>query len=31
MQIEWIRAGRIWQHWRVADELALMRQLGVIQ
>jgi hypothetical protein len=30
MQIEWIRDGRIWQHWRVTDELCLMRQLGVI-
>lgn len=31
MQIEWIRNGRIWRHWRVTDELALMRQLGVVQ
>ena len=30
MQIEWIREGRIWQHWRITDELALMRQLGVV-
>jgi predicted ester cyclase len=30
MQIEWLRDGRIWQHWRVTDELALMRQLGVL-
>lgn len=30
MQIEWIQNGRIWQHWRVTDELALMRQLGVV-
>lgn len=29
MQIEWLRDGRIWQHWRITDELALMRQLGV--
>jgi ketosteroid isomerase-like protein len=28
MQIEWIKDGRIWQHWRITDELALMRQLG---
>ncbi|MFN7977057.1 MAG: ester cyclase [Vicinamibacterales bacterium] len=30
MQIEWLRDGRIAQHWRVTDELALMRQLGVV-
>src|SRR5262245_52353590 len=30
MQIEWIRDGRIWQHWRITDELALMRQIGVV-
>ena len=30
MQIEWLRDGRIWQHWRVTDELALMRQLAVV-
>jgi steroid delta-isomerase-like uncharacterized protein len=30
MQIEWIRNGKIWQHWRVTDELSLMRQLGQI-
>jgi steroid delta-isomerase-like uncharacterized protein len=29
MQFEWIEAGRISQHWRVTDELTLMRQLGV--
>jgi steroid delta-isomerase-like uncharacterized protein len=29
MQIEWIEAGRISQHWRVTDELTLMRQIGV--
>lgn len=28
MQIEWIRDGRICQHWRITDDLALMRQLG---
>jgi hypothetical protein len=28
MQIEWIRGGRIWQHWRVTDELAMLRQIG---
>lgn len=28
MQIEWIRDGRIVQHWRLTDELALLRQLG---
>jgi predicted ester cyclase len=26
MQIEWIRNGQIWQHWRITDELTLMRQ-----
>jgi steroid delta-isomerase-like uncharacterized protein len=31
MQIEWIRGGKIWQHWRITDELRLMRQLGVVQ
>jgi steroid delta-isomerase-like uncharacterized protein len=31
MQIEWIRNGKIWQHWRITDELRLMRQLGVLQ
>jgi predicted ester cyclase len=30
MQIEYLRDGRICQHWRVTDELALMRQLGVV-
>jgi steroid delta-isomerase-like uncharacterized protein len=30
MQIEWIKDGRIWQHWRITDELTLMRQLGAI-
>jgi ketosteroid isomerase-like protein len=30
MQIEWLRDGRIWQHWRVTDELGLLRQLGVV-
>jgi predicted ester cyclase len=28
MQIEWIRGGQIWQHWRVTDELAMLRQMG---
>jgi steroid delta-isomerase-like uncharacterized protein len=28
MQIEWLKDGRIWQHWRITDELALMQQLG---
>jgi predicted SnoaL-like aldol condensation-catalyzing enzyme len=28
MQIEWIRGGRIWQHWRVTDELTMLKQLG---
>jgi predicted ester cyclase len=23
MQIEWIREGRIWQHWRVTEDLML--------
>lgn len=27
MQIEWIRDGRIWQHWRLTDEAALARQM----
>ena len=30
MQIEWLEDGRISQHWRVTDELTLMRQLGVL-
>ena len=29
MQIEWIRNGRIWQHWRITDEATLMKQIGV--
>jgi len=29
MQIEWLRDGRIWQHWRVTDERTLLQQLGV--
>jgi hypothetical protein len=28
MQIEWIRGGPIWQHWRVTDELTMLKQLG---
>ena len=28
MQIEWIRDGRIWQHWRLTDEAALTSQLS---
>jgi predicted ester cyclase len=28
MQIEWIRDGRICQHWRITDDLTLLRQLG---
>lgn len=28
MQIEWICDGRIWQHWRLTDELSLLRQIG---
>lgn len=31
MQIEWIRDGRIWQHWRLTDDLTLLRQMGQIQ
>ncbi|GAB3401659.1 hypothetical protein GCM10027318_09430 [Massilia agilis] len=27
MQVEWIRDGRIWQHWRITDEAALVRQI----
>jgi steroid delta-isomerase-like uncharacterized protein len=30
MNIERLRDGRIAEHWRVTDELALMRQLGVV-
>ena len=30
MQIEWIKDGRISQHWRVTDELTLLRQIGVV-
>jgi steroid delta-isomerase-like uncharacterized protein len=30
IQIERLRGGRIVQHWRVTDELTLMRQLGVV-
>ncbi|SFG28846.1 SnoaL-like polyketide cyclase [Duganella sp. CF458] len=30
MQIEWIRDGKISQHWRITEDLKLMRQLGVI-
>ena len=29
MQIEWLRDGRIWQHWRITDERTLMQQLRV--
>lgn len=29
MQIEWIRDGRICQHWRITEDLKMMRQLGV--
>lgn len=28
MQIEWIRNGRIWQHWRLTDEAALLKQMS---
>lgn len=28
MQIEWIRDGRIVQHWRLTDDLSLLKQLG---
>jgi steroid delta-isomerase-like uncharacterized protein len=31
INIERIRNGRIAEHWRVTDELVLMRQLGVVQ
>jgi steroid delta-isomerase-like uncharacterized protein len=31
MQIEWVKDGRIWQHWRITDELGLMRQIGAIR
>jgi steroid delta-isomerase-like uncharacterized protein len=30
IQIERVRDGRIVEHWRVTDELTLMRQLGVV-
>lgn len=30
MQIEWIRDGRICQHWRITEDLKMMRQLGVV-
>jgi predicted ester cyclase len=30
IQIERVRGGRIVEHWRVTDELTLMRQLGVL-
>ena len=30
IQIERVRGGRIIEHWRVTDELTLMRQLGVV-
>lgn len=30
MQIEWIRDGRIWQHWRLTDDLTLLRQIGQV-
>jgi steroid delta-isomerase-like uncharacterized protein len=30
MQFEWFKDDRIWQHWRVTDELTLLRQLGVV-
>lgn len=30
IQIELVRGGRIVEHWRVTDELTLMRQLGVV-
>lgn len=29
MQIEWLRDGRICQHWRVTDERTLLQQLGI--
>lgn len=31
MQIEWIRNGKIVQHWRVTDEMGWMKQLGHLQ
>ena len=30
IQIERLRRGRIVAHWRVTDELTLMRQLGIV-
>ncbi|MGE0815690.1 MAG: ester cyclase [Vicinamibacterales bacterium] len=31
MQIEWLKDGRLWQHWRVSDEREWLRQLGLGQ
>jgi predicted ester cyclase len=30
MNIEKIRKGKVVEHWRVTDELAMMKQLGVV-
>lgn len=30
MQIEWIRDGRITQHWRLTDDLQMLKQMGQI-
>jgi predicted ester cyclase len=30
IQIERVKDGRIAEHWRVTDDLTLMRQLGVV-
>ncbi len=30
MQFEWIREGRIVQHWRLTDDLSLLKQMGQI-
>lgn len=30
MQFEWIRDGRIVQHWRLTDDLTLLKQMGQI-
>ena len=29
MSVEWLSGGKIVEHWRVTDELDMMRQLGV--
>ena len=31
MQFEWIRDGRIVRHWRITDDLSLLRQIGQLR